>query len=178
MPHPRELNTPNHPYYATQTHIRTLKPEDESKMWFYNNPFSTVNLIPVFFDGTDFLQRLAELDDAVDSQQVSGCVAFNTDALSQVIVGSPGDKVLIEVLGTGKLSLTLKNAAGTVIYKSLTTSNVDDGVDHVFVFSYDGVTGNGEMYLDGVDEEGIPSVETVGTVDLTAGDFAIGTALV
>ncbi len=173
----RELNFPNHIYYATKTHFRTVRPIDESMKWFYHNAVGGVDLIPVFFDGNDHLQRFGELTDAVDSTSISGCIAFRTGHIGQqVLVQSPDDKIFIEILAGGQLNLELRDATRTVIYKSATLATVNDGVDHVFVFSYDGVLGVGEMFLDDVSDENL-GVEIAGTVDFTAGDFAIGAAV-
>ncbi len=173
----RELNFPNHIYYATETHFRTVRPFDESKKWFYHNAVGGVNLVPVFFDGSDFLQRFDDLDDAVDSTSISISIAFRTGTSGvQILVQSPDDKILVDILAGGQLNIILKDSIGTTIYKAFTTSIVNDDVDHVLAFFYDGILGKGELFLDDLIDENI-SVEIAGTVDFTAGDFAIGAAV-
>ena len=80
-----------------------------------------------------------------------------------------------------KILISVKNSAGTIICQLLSTNDMNDGVDHLVFFAFDGDAGTAIFRIDGVDEDDTGYsgrvAPTTGTLETSAvGDTSFGSA--
>lgn len=134
--------------------------------------------VEVVFDGTnDYLVRGAALTGALDTQLMTVYLRFKWNGLGpQYLFLADGTPDVMEIFfdAQEQLHFILYNAAGTAICNVETVTNVSDNTEHEVFFSYNGVTGVSQLYLDGVSDKN-QIATTTGTVNWSAmTNFSIG----
>lgn len=134
----------------------------------------------VTFDGTtpDYWDKTSGFTGAADSQHAAGYFKFNLPDTSTIdyLMSGQNEAYAVRINGgaSGDIEIRLENSAGTILmFADTTTTGLDDGADHEIWWSYDGVTGTSQLYLDGSDDL-TDSVSAVGTMDFTLNDWSIG----
>lgn len=97
------------------------------------------------------------------------------DSYKLVVLIRPNDYATAE--SRRKLAFVVYNNAAAACCILVTTSVVSDGADHVAFCSYNGTTGGGKLYIDGVDEDDVTNPErvlTTGTLSTSESKLTIG----